>query len=1147
MTCFKNPIGRIFEGAENTDGGASRRGMMLADDKILQRCAMLAAGAGAVQLLSWLFSPRKERSAPPFCSRVAVRWNASVHRVEVSLQIPRAEAATATLAETALDALASGAAAAASDVAIDVYGRAVPAIAAVFLPVSPPEYAHVAVTRDPHYQVVIGLGYDGLRRETVVEQLAALSLDDAAVLELLGPVAADGLDRPSLGAVALRPSQLRSALSNTSSWRDIAVESNADALSAALRYRRAPASGVATAAAIVARWASVAVATRALWHAVWTTTMIFAPRILELLKPALVVDSLVAIPKLFLAWSADLCGLPARPFIPLALRFLPTIADTLATGGQPLEGAPVPTMALFRSFLTRFGLGGVVCGSLGLICLSASKVLSDFFKNLGGGFYLWLGALDGVAQLLAFSGFAQLLGPNLAAVVESYPTNTGAWVWFQILGGLFCSASIVLEYMFKLGMIGEKKKDYYYMFMGHVIKMEWLGDWDLRPVLLSAAIFFRVASHRLLSGSAAAGVYGRALSLSLFALSFTPKKMLQALGPVLEAIASSSSELAKKIGTRLVTDAATLGKLLWQLINHPVLVALWSRVLKPLGEAAYDRVIEPLWRFASPWTLPVALAIMSRSCANEAHSNLKLVASTALVSSALAWCAGTAALSSIVLALDAGGRLLRGGSDAANPLLHWAPLATALTAVARVAAWPASLLHAFIERVVVPYVVPFARRIGRFALKILEKVVSPVLEAIWKFAEKYPLVAMPLVLAFNVGLLYSFSTGGPMAAALLATLRVCTSVVLAPAFVAGGWFWASMLALSSLRDAAGGGLSDATFALSLLLAVQVGAWKLVAKRLRFLTSMLLNFTGGPIMSIDDLRVVAGVLRDPRQCGQCGFGPVEKDNGCDHLGHHHHHGGVSNACPRCGWFVTSFSQWPRWDEARQYALNGPAGRAVFSTRTWGEACGIVRAASKALVIPYVLMRLPARVLPSGGLCERFGPHLSSFLALAYLLPWVLHHSSAVDELFEPRQFYRAREAGGNNNNTEAAPQDDDNDGTNCGAARRDDLGTVAPSDALAAVLTAAPASVFLREGDVCPVCLDDFDDRAVAVAAASRGAEAAAALQKLRPPVVGLRCGHVLHLECAEAAIRSANGRHVKCPLCREPVTVTGAVAGSAFG
>ena len=249
------------------------------------------------------------------------------------------------------------------------------------------------------------------------------------------------------------------------------------------------------------------------------------------------------------------------------------------------------------------------------------------------------------------------------------------------------------------------------------------------------------------------------------------------------------------------------------------------------------------------------------------------------------------------------------------------------------AAWPASLLHAFIERVVVPYVVPFARRIGRFALKILEKVVSPVLEAICKFAEKYPLVAMPLVLAFNVGLLYSFSTGGPMAAA--AWLRVCTSVVLAPAFVAGGWFWASMLALSSLRDAAGGGLSDATFALSLLLAVQVGAWKLVAKRLRFLTSMLLNFTGGPIMSIDDLRAVAGVLRDPRQCGQCGFGPVEKDNGCDHLGHNHHHGGVSNACPRCGWFVTSFSQWPRWDEARQYAPERRRG-ALFSRRARGRS-------------------------------------------------------------------------------------------------------------------------------------------------------------------------------------------------------------------
>ena len=61
-----------------------------------------------------------------------------------------------------------------------------------------------------------------------------------------------------------------------------------------------------------------------------------------------------------------------------------------------------------------------------------------------------------------------------------------------------------------------------------------------------------------------------------------------------------------------------------------------------------------------------------------------------------------------------------------------------------------------------------------------------------------------------------------------------------------------------------------------------------------------------------------------------------------------------------------------------------------------------------------------------------------------------------------------------------------------------------------------------------------------------GEDLRAALQALRPPLVGLRCGHALHLECAEASVRSARGRHVRCPLCREPATLRGAVAARAF-
>jgi hypothetical protein len=43
------------------------------------------------------------------------------------------------------------------------------------------------------------------------------------------------------------------------------------------------------------------------------------------------------------------------------------------------------------------------------------------------------------------------------------------------------------------------------------------------------------------------------------------------------------------------------------------------------------------------------------------------------------------------------------------------------------------------------------------------------------------------------------------------------------------------------------------------------------------------------------------LPDARQCGSCGFGPVEHTH-CSDLLAHHGQGGISNACPRCGWLT-----------------------------------------------------------------------------------------------------------------------------------------------------------------------------------------------------------------------------------------------------
>ena len=66
---------------------------------------------------------------------------------------------------------------------------------------------------------------------------------------------------------------------------------------------------------------------------------------------------------------------------------------------------------------------------------------------------------------------------------------------------------------------------------------------------------------------------------------------------------------------------------------------------------------------------------------------------------------------------------------------------------------------------------------------------------------------------------------------------------------------------------------------------------------------------GHVLGLEELNALAVAMADPRQCGRCGFGPVDHA-GCSDLRYHHlevsMRGGsraaVSNACPRCGWFT-----------------------------------------------------------------------------------------------------------------------------------------------------------------------------------------------------------------------------------------------------
>ena len=69
---------------------------------------------------------------------------------------------------------------------------------------------------------------------------------------------------------------------------------------------------------------------------------------------------------------------------------------------------------------------------------------------------------------------------------------------------------------------------------------------------------------------------------------------------------------------------------------------------------------------------------------------------------------------------------------------------------------------------------------------------------------------------------------------------------------------------------------------------------------------------------DRQALVEALRRDfpnARQCGGCGFGPIDH-MACNNLRTHHGEqrgpGRINNACPRCGWFRGSIGEWPRWD-------------------------------------------------------------------------------------------------------------------------------------------------------------------------------------------------------------------------------------------
>eukprot|EP00434_Breviolum_minutum_P039331 symbB.v1.2.034923.t1/scaffold4596.1/size37583/2 len=237
--------------------------------------------------------------------------------------------------------------------------------------------------------------------------------------------------------------------------------------------------------------------------------------------------------------------------------------------------------------------------------------------------------------------------------------------------------------------------------------------------------------------------------------------------------------------------------------------------------------------------------------------------------------------------------------------------------------------------------------------------------------------------------------------------------------------------------------------------------------------------------------------------------------------------IQNLCLRCGWFAGSLREWPHWDGE----LQTERGRALHRQRTWCEVVVTIKASSKALIVPYFMLLL--------GHSLQLSPTLSASLACSYLIPWTLENSQLFSSLASPVMPPRraAPPRGRRNRHPEDAPD--------CGARREVELPDITRSQALQSILTSQPETIFLNPGAICSVCLESFPDAAVEMVENGEG-DVAAALQQLQPPIVALRCGHPLHLDCAEAAVSASRTRHLRCPLCRQPVTLMGEATANLF-
>eukprot|EP00439_Symbiodinium_sp_Y106_P075463 s923_g14.t6 len=509
----------------------------------------------------------------------------------------------------------------------------------------------------------------------------------------------------------------------------------------------------------------------------------------------------------------------------------------------------------------------------------------------------------------------------------------------------------------------------------------------------------------------------------------------------------------------------------------------------------YEAIVFPSWQILSPLFLPVATGSIAfasfRSLVTLLNPDPAPVDAARMLGQFFCGC--SAALSSCCLILNYAYRIWP-RREQPDPLRRpW--LLKALMYPAGLVAVPVRavriLWRLFMNRLLRPVLVVFMDCIGHLL----------------QFAVKCPIVSIPAVICFNVVLIRSTSTSGTILYVLAQSSP-----------------WASKLlrSLAKFQALVAEGATDSTFALALIGVVQATSFAIIDGILSVLR-VIRSPSTGQVLSLEDLNEVAAAMEDPRQCGRCGFGPVDH-RGCSDLSAHHGEvsipGGaaISNRCPRCGWFVSVLSEWPEWDGE----LRTEQGRALYRQRAWCEIVVCVRAASKALVVPYAMLLLGNQL---------GSPTLTAMLVLSYLAPWAYENASLCESLTASQVYAQHPERRRPSRRQTPSPG-----AAECGAARRaPQLPDISEEEALRNILSAIPMCIFLKQGDVCSVCLETFPAEAADIVMKSDTTEAACrALRALEPPILALRCGHPLHLECAMAAVTASSERHVRCPLCREP-------------